>query len=133
MKKYDNKKMQAGFTLVEVIVVAVIVAAMAAVAVPMYLGYVDSSRQNAAANAAGSAASFCGACRSIRGAVVDGTVAAGGGNLQCQVGGTVTSRIDLPGDIIVVHTAPATETSTGVVTGRHVGSPATVDAASFNY
>jgi len=58
----NRRKGQKGFTLVEVIVVAVIVAALAAVAIPLYLSYVESSRRNAAANAAGSIASFCGAC-----------------------------------------------------------------------
>jgi prepilin-type N-terminal cleavage/methylation domain-containing protein len=53
-----NKK---GFTLVEVIVVAVIVAILASVAVPLYLGYVESSRLNVCENAAGAAAAYLGA------------------------------------------------------------------------
>jgi prepilin-type N-terminal cleavage/methylation domain-containing protein len=57
-----NHKSQKGFTLVEVIVVAVIVAILAGVSVPLYLGYINNSRENAAANAAGSAASFAAAC-----------------------------------------------------------------------
>ncbi len=56
-------KSQKGFTLVEVIVVAVIVAILAAVAIPLYNGYVTSSRQNVVQNAAGAAASFCAAAR----------------------------------------------------------------------
>jgi type IV pilus assembly protein PilA len=59
-KMLKNKK---GFTLVEVIVVAVIVAILAAVAIPLYIGYVNSSRQNVVDNAAGSLASFCGAAK----------------------------------------------------------------------
>lgn len=62
MRKSKINKSQRGFTLVEVIVVAIIVAALAAVAIPLYNGYVTSSRNNAAANAAGSVASFMGAC-----------------------------------------------------------------------
>jgi type IV pilus assembly protein PilE len=57
------QKSQRGFTLVEVIVVAVIVAVLAAIAIPLYTGYIDSSRQNVVQNAAGSAASFCAASR----------------------------------------------------------------------
>jgi prepilin-type N-terminal cleavage/methylation domain-containing protein len=57
-----NLKSQRGFTLVEVIVVAVIVAILAGVSVPLYLGYINNSRENSAANAAGSAASFAAAC-----------------------------------------------------------------------
>ncbi len=57
-----KSKLQRGFTLVEVIVVAVIVAILAGVSVPLYLGYINNSRENSAANAAGSAASFAAAC-----------------------------------------------------------------------
>ncbi len=54
-------KNQKGFTLVEVIVVAVIVAVLAAVAIPLYNGYIADSRMDVAENIAGSAASACGA------------------------------------------------------------------------
>lgn len=56
-----------GFTLAEVIVVAVIVAILAAVAIPIYQQYVINSGNNAAENAAGSFASFGGACRASGG------------------------------------------------------------------
>ena len=46
-KLLKNKK---GFTLVEVIVVAVIVLILAVVAIPLYQGYVNDSRQAAAEN-----------------------------------------------------------------------------------
>jgi len=59
-KMLKNRK---GFTLVEVIVVAVIVAVLAAVAIPLYLGYVESSKANVANNLAGSAASFLAAAK----------------------------------------------------------------------
>ena len=52
-----NKK-QKGFTLVEVIVVAVIVAVLAAVAIPLYNGYVKDSRMNVCQNTAASIASM---------------------------------------------------------------------------
>ena len=47
-----------GFTLVEVIVVAVIVAVLALVGVQLYQGYVSESRRNTAENLAASAASY---------------------------------------------------------------------------
>lgn len=50
-------KNQKGFTLVEVIVVAVIVLILAAAAIPLYNGYISDSRQNIASNTAGSVAS----------------------------------------------------------------------------
>jgi prepilin-type N-terminal cleavage/methylation domain-containing protein len=52
-----------GFTLVEVIVVAVIVAVLAAVAIPLYMGYIKDSRINVANNTAGTVASQCGATK----------------------------------------------------------------------
>jgi prepilin-type N-terminal cleavage/methylation domain-containing protein len=69
MKNIGPNKSQRGFTLVEVIVVAIIVAALAGVAIPMYNNYVTTSRSNAAANAAGSVASWLGQCLSQQGAV----------------------------------------------------------------
>ncbi|GBU20812.1 hypothetical protein R80B4_00697 [Fibrobacteres bacterium R8-0-B4] len=47
-----------GFTLVEVIVVAVIVLILAAVAIPLYLGYVRDARKDVATNAASEVAQF---------------------------------------------------------------------------
>lgn len=55
MIKKINKKQQ-GFTLVEVIVVAVIVAVLAAVAIPLYMGYIKDSRNNVCQNNAASIA-----------------------------------------------------------------------------
>lgn len=54
MKKINKK--QQGFTLVEVIVVAVIVAVLAAVAIPLYMGYVKDSRTNVCQSNASSVA-----------------------------------------------------------------------------
>ena len=51
-------KKNKGFTLVEVIVVAVIVAVLALVAIQLYQGYVKESRKNTAENLAASAASY---------------------------------------------------------------------------
>lgn len=53
-------KKSKGFTLIEVIVVAVIIAVLSAVAIPLYNGYIRDSRRNTAENVAGSAASFIG-------------------------------------------------------------------------
>ncbi len=52
------RKDEKGFTLVEVIVVAVIVAVLALVGIQLYQGYATEARRNTAENLAASAASF---------------------------------------------------------------------------
>lgn len=104
MHRKSRIKAQAGFTLVEVIVVAVIVAVLAGVSVPLYLGYVNSSRLNAASNAAGSAASFAGACVNsgkdfslAAGEDITGNNPSPANELQCtDDGGEVVARLVVP-------------------------------------
>lgn len=71
-------KSRKGFTLVEVIVVAVIVAALAAVAIPLYQNYVTSARQNTVNNAAADLASFVGVCEQDGTTITDQTSVAAG-------------------------------------------------------
>jgi prepilin-type N-terminal cleavage/methylation domain-containing protein len=59
--KFSQRRKEKGFTLVEVIVVAVIVAVLAAVAIPLYMGYIKDSKINVANNVAGTIASAAGA------------------------------------------------------------------------
>lgn len=123
---------QKGFTLVEVIVVAIIVAALAAVAIPLYNSYVTTSRNNAAANAAGSVASFMGACSNQTGvvtgapAITAGTAFTGPNVLTCTyTGGTTT--ISVPAGITVTITAL---TSPGQVSATPVGG---VTPQTYNF
>jgi type IV pilus assembly protein PilA len=124
-----KQKNQQGFTLVEVIVVAIIVAALAAVAIPLYNGYVTSSKNNMAANTAGSVASFVGACINIHGAVFNGATAitaapvTGEATLVCATtpanapAPTASdARIVIPAGINVAISFPVA--SPGHVTGR---------------
>ncbi|MBN1307905.1 MAG: prepilin-type N-terminal cleavage/methylation domain-containing protein [Chitinispirillaceae bacterium] len=55
---HNRQKNEKGFTLVEVIVVAVIVAVLALVGIQLYQGYATEARRNTAENLAASAASF---------------------------------------------------------------------------
>lgn len=135
-----------GFTLVEVIVVAVIVAILAGVSVPLYLGYINNSRTNQATNAAGSAASFVNACNNggntpLAGPNIAGLAAlaagdivgvggagTGGGVLSCSDGNaaTVDPSLTAPGDIILTLNAGLT-----AFTARHAaGGPA---SAPFSF
>lgn len=124
----SNRKQQ-GFTLVEVIVVAVIVAALAAVSVPLYLNYVNSSRINAASNTAGSVASFVGSCQNASGILYNGAtgttvlatgVVTGGTTIRCDVPGNLPNEptIGIPVDINVTFEAQR-------VNGRHTSSATT--------
>ncbi len=146
MNLVQLKKKQKGFTLVEVIVVAIIVAAMAAVAVPLYLNYVDNSRKNAAANAAGSVASFCGACKNSAGDITPVGVVTGG-HVDCKNGTAVTSSIQIPTDITITITEPTGITTTtdgagvvtsipaapGSVSGLHKDSKTGTTPSSYNF
>lgn len=112
-KKNTQKK---GFTLVEVIVVAVIVAILAAVAIPIYQQYVTDSRNNAAQNAGGSIASFAGACRTSGGTVtIAASTATTSGSASCSAN---TSTSIIPANITITNTAP-TATTAGVITAYH--------------
>ena len=72
--------MRKGFTLIEVLVVAVIVAILAAVAIPAYNGYIRSSKQKVSLNTAGTIAGAAAAYYSENPttAPLTGTWAAGG-------------------------------------------------------
>jgi prepilin-type N-terminal cleavage/methylation domain-containing protein len=56
MQTRGNQGRRGGFTLVEVVVVAVITLILAAVAIPMYNGYVQQARQDTVDNLAETAA-----------------------------------------------------------------------------
>lgn len=58
---FNKSRKEKGFTLVEVIVVAVIVAVLAAVAIPLYMGYIKDSRINVGNNIAGTISGAAGA------------------------------------------------------------------------
>src|SRR5713101_10034110 len=66
-KEEDMRKMfrkaEAGFTLIEMLIVVLIVGVLAAVAAPVYLGYVSDSKLAEAKALAGSALSAAETCR----------------------------------------------------------------------
>ena len=73
-----------GFTLIEVMVVAVIVAILSAVAIPIYNGYIERSANDVSKNVAGVVASSVGLAieNSSSGYIAMGTIGAVGGILQ---------------------------------------------------
>ena len=124
-----NKKKNKGFTLVEVIVVAVIVGVLAAVAIPLYLNYVNDSRLQSATNVAGAAAVFCASCLNSGGTPCEGdtsTVIATGDvtgpkNLVCKGN---ASSIAIPEKIVLTLTVDGT--GHGTIKGHHVDNAAGV-------
>lgn len=109
-----KRKKQKGFTLVEVIVVAVIVAVLAAVAIPLYMGYIRDSRVNVCRNTAATIASAMVAKLATNNAFT----AAGGQSLiipsESDPSGTFTN-INLPTGFTYTATG-------GVVTVTHTSS-----------
>jgi prepilin-type N-terminal cleavage/methylation domain-containing protein len=102
MKKY--LKSNKGFTLVEVIVVAVIVLVLAAVAIPLYSGYVKDSRRAAADNLAGAIASSLGSVKQQGKDITPTNYDSNGGFLEyvIPVGGIGTSLgLQIPKGFIV--------------------------------
>lgn len=119
MVKKENQK---GFTLVEVIVVAVIVAVLAAVAVPLYNGYIRDSRTNVCQNLAGTIASACAATIQQDLTVPEGLDGATNEVVEFpSVNGTTNNNIRIPKDYTVADdganitvTGPGDATSTAV-------------------
>lgn len=116
-KKLNNK----GFTLVEVIVVAVIVAVLALVGIQLYQGYVQDARQSTAEHLAASAASFLATERS-RGTTLTGTW--GGGE-------TVTASSTTAGVSEVSFTVPSNSSVTvNYTSGTDLSQGGTVSATT---
>ena len=115
-----------GFTLVEVIVVAVIVAVLAAVAIPLYLNYVTTSRNQVAQNTAGGIATFCAACQNGGGTISGiSTTPTAGITITCtggSGGGTTmivpaalqasATGVTSPSTVSVINTAAGSTTQT---------------------
>ena len=75
---------EAGFTLVELLIVILIVGILSAVALPLYLGYTRDARLAEAKALAGSALTALSGCVQVKGS---------GGNCSRSVASLVTSRV----------------------------------------
>ncbi len=114
--KRSIKTMKKGFTLVEVIVVAVIVAILAAVAIPIYQGYVNDSNKDQASNTAGSVASFCGACAAKGGTCASVTTTTPN-EVTCPAGDG-TAKISIPTGTTLTLTTTGTKNVTATRGGQ---------------
>jgi type IV pilus assembly protein PilA len=115
-----KRKNEKGFTLVEVIVVAVIVAVLAAVAIPLYIGYINDANVNAANNAAGSCASF------VAAGINSGATAVTGWAADIAAGTLLTATMPAGWN---GGTAPTFRVPDGVslaTTGTGIASPGTI-------
>ncbi len=118
---YKSLKSSEGFTLVEVIVVAVIVAILASVAIPLYLNYVTTSRNQVAQNTAGGIATFCAACQNGGGTVGGiSTTAQNNFTITCTGGSGDQTKMGVPASMnasVTGLTSPSTVTVTNTTTG----------------
>jgi prepilin-type N-terminal cleavage/methylation domain-containing protein len=125
MQKYlKNNK---GFTLVEVIVVAVIVLVLAAVAIPLYNGYIQDSRANVASNSAASIAAMYVAAAQIG---VPVTASANGTGLVVTAAndGNSANTLALPN-----HYYYTDETASGIITVTYSADGAKSVTATAKY
>ena len=110
-----------GFTLVEVIVVAVIVAVLASVAIPLYLNYVTTSRNQVANNVAGTISTFCASCQNGGGAVGGlSTTSQSNFTITCTGGSGDQTLMKVPATLSASAsslTSPSTVTVTNTATG----------------
>lgn len=120
-----------GFTLVEVIVVAVIVAVLAAVAIPLYMGYIKDSRINVANNTAGTVASACGATKQQNAANVP-NVAATTATISFPGEHGTPNNIKVPDGFTVTITGGQSANATGTVTCNST-KDATCFSKTFNF
>jgi prepilin-type N-terminal cleavage/methylation domain-containing protein len=118
---YKPLRRNDGFTLVEVLVITVIVAILAAVAFPLYLNHVISSRNQVALSAAGGIATFCAAC--VNGGGTVGGISATAQNnftITCTGGSGDQTSIQVPPQLnasVSSLTSPSTVTVTNTATG----------------
>jgi prepilin-type N-terminal cleavage/methylation domain-containing protein len=94
-----------GFTLVEVIVVAVIVAILALVGVQMYIGYVNDAKLEVLENSAASAATYLNAAETLGAQVPGDDIAlslSGTGRWITRVGSGDSTVLSAPAGVTII-------------------------------
>ena len=135
-------KSNKGFTLVEVIVVAVIVMVLAAVAIPLYNGYVQDSRTAALSNTAGAIAGTLGSAAQM--GILSGTgtpaTATAAGKIAftgtSPMGNPITTEVLIPKGMkasIVAVTGGGTAIAVDYLTAVTGVSPDTVKFSSGTF
>ena len=108
------RKVQQGFTLIELMIVIAIIGIIAAIAIPQYQNYIARSQVNRVMGEAGSLKTAVETC------LMDGKTALGTSASQCDPGATGSSL--LTGGNSMVSGTPATGTGTPTITGMGTSS-----------
>jgi len=103
---FGSKRDEAGFTLVELLIVILIVGILSAVALPLYLGYTRDARLAEAKALAGSALTALSGCVQIKGAgqTCDRTEVAQRVGLNSTTFNTYDGRWNIPTAVLTVTT-----------------------------
>jgi type IV pilus assembly protein PilA len=120
-KMLKSSRNRQGFTLVEVIVVAVIVAILSAVAVPLYLGYINSAKVSTANANAGACATYLTSARNSGATAITGYAAsmASGAVLSYTPEGGEAVTFTIPDSTTIASTG--TIAAGGTVTATYKG------------
>ena len=120
------KKMQQGFTLIELMIVVAIIAILAAIAIPQYQTYVAKSQVSRVMSETGQIRTAVETC------ILDGRLALGTDAGECDIGATASNLLDATDSNLPVVTDPLVQESTIVGTfGTNAAAAITGEALTW--